>query len=612
MNSELRTAASAGPASRAQTYVRRKGRRTLLSALALAGLALGSLAVIIIYRARARPQIAPETIQPLPENAQQSAAGYSFTRSEHDHPVFTIRAQRSVDLKGGSGTILEGVEVEIFGRAGDQHDLLQTKRCEYKPDSGNFFCAGRVAIELDAPPGSTVPGTPGDTSAGAKSRGPLPIFLETSGLSYNQQQGLATTLARVKWRYGDASGAALGLNYATRDGWLELEHEVAATIPVAAPDGPGESVAQVSLVLAAARLRYTKGQIDLTGPLQVNEGQRRVTAGHAICYLDAQNRITRAVLDQNVRAFDPSQASLLTAQADTMQAEFEPASGNLREIQANGSARIESKRDADSGSTRLEADHLQTSFVGAHFHPAQGLASGNVRLSSNAVRNNPAGAAPQGTSQSSLSSEDLRGNQIDFTFRPADGTLDEAHTVGPGSLLLSPSSPKAGKRNITASQFEMAFDARSRLESFRGSAPTRIVFEPVPGAPAKAVPMESRAQNLRARLDPETGALRSIEQSGDFQFLDGDQRASADRADFSADSQVLTLEEQPELSDPETRIQADHVVMHLATNSAEGFGHVRSTRREVWRRPPPERGPKQPWPRQAGQPRKARTSWRTV
>ena len=579
MNSELRTAASAGPASRAQTYVRRKGRRTLLSALALAGLALGSLAVIIIYRARARPQIAPETIQPLPENAQQSAAGYSFTRSEHDHPVFTIRAQRSVDLKGGSGTILEGVEVEIFGRAGDQHDLLQTKRCEYKPDSGNFFCAGRVAIELDAPPGSTVPGTPGDTSAGAKSRGPLPIFLETSGLSYNQQQGLATTLARVKWRYGDASGAALGLNYATRDGWLELEHEVAATIPVAAPDGPGESVAQVSLVLAAARLRYTKGQIDLTGPLQVNEGQRRVTAGHAICYLDAQNRITRAVLDQNVRAFDPSQASLLTAQADTMQAEFEPASGNLREIQANGSARIESKRDADSGSTRLEADHLQTSFVGAHFHPAQGLASGNVRLSSNAVRNNPAGAAPQGTSQSSLSSEDLRGNQIDFTFRPADGTLDEAHTVGPGSLLLSPSSPKAGKRNITASQFEMAFDARSRLESFRGSAPTRIVFEPVPGAPAKAVPMESRAQNLRARLDPETGALRSIEQSGDFQFLDGDQRASADRADFSADSQVLTLEEQPELSDPETRIQADHVVMHLATNSAEGFGHVRSTRR---------------------------------
>jgi lipopolysaccharide export system protein LptA len=579
MNSELRTAASTGPASRAQTYVRRKGRRTLLSVLVLMGLALGTLAVIIIYRARPRPQAPSETIEPLPDNAEQSAAGYSFTRSEHDHPVFTIRAQRSLDLKGGNGTLLEGVEVEIFGRAGDQHELLKTERCQYKPNSGNFFCAGQVAIELDAPPGARVPGTPANTSAGVAPRGRMPVFLQTSALSYNQQQGLATTPARVKWRYGNASGAALGLKYSTREGWLELDREVAATIPVAAPDGPDKAAAQVPLVLTAAHLRYTKGQIELTGPLQVDEGRRQVAAGHAIAYLDAQNRITSALLDQGVRASDPSQDSLVTAQANTMHAEFDPASGNLKDIQADGSARLESKRDSDTGSTRLEADHLQTSFVGEHFHPAQGMASGNVHLSSDAVRSSPKAAAPPGTSQGSLAGEDLRAGRLDFTFRPADGTLNEAHTVGPGSLVLSPSSPKAGKRDVTAGQFQMAFDARSRLESLHGLAPTRIVFEPAPSAPAKAVPMESRAQDLRAELDPETGSLKSIKQSGEFQFVDGDQRANADRADFAADAQVLTLEGRPELLDPQTRIRADHVVMHLDIKTAEGFGHVSSTRK---------------------------------
>jgi lipopolysaccharide export system protein LptA len=578
MSLGFRTTPSTSPAARVHGYVGLKARRRLLGALLLAGLGFGIVALIVAYRARPRFHAPSEAPQPLPENAERAAAGYSFTRSEHDHPVFTIRAQRSLDLKGGAGTLLEGVEVEVFGRAGDQHDLLQTERCEYKPDSGDFFCAGRVEMELDAPPGSKIITEPTVHASRAIAKGRQPVYLETSALSYNQKASRATTSARVRWRYGDASGSAIGLTYATREGRLEFERDVAATLPVAAPAG-GDAKSQGPLVVNAARLHYVKGQIELSGPLQISEGARQVTAGHATAYLDRQNRITHAVLEEGVRASDPSQGSLLTAEATAMQAEFDPATGDLKLIQANGQARVESKRNSDSGSTRLEADRIQTSFIGAHFHPERGVATGNVHVSSDSVHPNAEKGSSGGASRDSLSREDLRAGAIEFGFRPQDGTLEEAHTLGPGNLLLAPSSSKAGNREVTAGRFDMAFDARSRLEKVHGSAPTRIVFNPAPGAPVKQVPMESRAQDLQAQLDAETGTLQYLEQSGRFQFVDGDERARADRAQFSEDTNVLKLEGKPELTDPQSRIQADHVVMHLSTNTAEGFGHVSSTRR---------------------------------
>jgi lipopolysaccharide export system protein LptA len=575
MGSKLQTSPSTSPAARVHGYVGLRARRRLFGALLLAGLVLGVLVVIVAYRSRPRSQAPAEAPQPLPEDAERSAAGYTFTRSEHDHPVFTIHAQRSLDLKNGAGTILEGVEVESFGRSGDQHDLLQTQRCQYQPDSGDFFCAGRVEIELDAPPGSKIPEST-SSAPRALARGRQPVHLETSALSYNQKKSLATTLARVQWRYGDASGSAIGLIYDTREGRLEFQHDVAATLPVAAsaddakPEGP--------LYLTGAGLRYVRGQVELSGPVQIREGDRQVTAGHAIAHLDKRNKITSALLEDGVHASDPSQGSVLTAQADAMQAEFDPASGDLKLIQANGHASVESKRDSGSGSSRLEADRFVTSFVGAHFHPDHGIASGNVHLSSDAVRQNPGKGTPAIASPNSLAREDLRASEIQFDFRPQDGTLKEAHTTGPGKLLLVPSSSKADNREVTAGRFDMAFDARSRLESVHGSAPTRIVFQPAPGASAKRVPMESRAQDLQAELDPVSGALQFIQQSGQFQFLDGDERARADRAQFSQDTDTLKLEGKPELTDPQNRIQADHVVLHLSTNMAEGSGHVSSTR----------------------------------
>ena len=596
-------APSAGaPARRAHAYVRVKGRRRLIGWALLGMLALGTVAVAVFYRAyrlrTGRTEPAVQSAEPLPENAKRATAGYIVTRSEGGHPVFTIRAERSVDFQGG--TILEGVEVEIFGRAGDQHDLLKTKRCEYNAPSGNFTCAGQVEIELNAALERSRPQTlPDASSASPTVHGRQPVYLETSGLTYNHQQSLASTSAPVRWRYGPASGSAVGLVYAIRKGSVELEHNVTASWPAQERSNQAHEARAVSsptvLQLAAVRLHYSKAlqQLDLAGPVQLTEGARQLDSGRATLYLDARNRLSRARLDQGVRAADsPAPGSSLRAQAVAVQAEFDPETGDLKSLEASGAVQAQSQRSPSSASTRLDADRVQVSFTGAHFHPVNGEASGHVHLSAESAPRHQSSAATDqpdrlsggqsvpgpaaSPSAGSLARQSLDADAMQFFFRPADGTLERSQTVGPGKLVLVPSSPRTGNRVVTAGQFLMTFDSRSRLEDVHGSRPTKIVFEPAPGSPEGTPAAESQADRLEAKLDPATGALQSIQQAGQFQFFNGDQRATANQADYSADSQALTLTGKPALADPGSLIRADRFVVQVAANVAQGLGHVSS------------------------------------
>jgi len=528
--------------------------------------------------------------QALPAGARQGLAGFSFTRNEGGHPVFTVRAERSVDFKNGEGTKLDGVEVEMFGRAGDQHNLLRTKSCQYNSTSGNLSCLGQVEIELDAPPGGG--NLRGSEPSPSGVHGRQPVYLETAGLFYNQQKSLVTSAARVRWRYGTASGMAVGLAYSTEDGELELKHEVTASLPVEQPARPGGAQAPAVLQLAAARLRYSSAehQIDLSGPVQLREGARELNADQASVHLNSRSRLTAALLKGSVRAEDRSPRSLLSARAAALEAIFDPLTGDLRSLEASGGVEARSGQGPGRGTAQLAADRARVDFAGAHFHPTEGVASGNARVNLQAAAQPGGGQASAtadqpsapGPSQGSLRGEELDASELQFAFRPASGTLDRAHTVGPGRLVLIPSGAHEGRRVVTAGQFLMAFDGLGRLESMRGTAPTRIVFEPRPGAPAGGAIPESRADNLQAQLDPASAELERLEQSGHFELLDGDRRAGAERAAYSADGQIMTLTGKPSVTDPDARIQADRFQVHLATHTADGFGHVTSTHFGPW------------------------------
>jgi lipopolysaccharide export system protein LptA len=516
----------------------------------------------------------------LPENVHQQLSGYTFTRSEGRRQIFAIRAARTVAFKDGDKTRLEDVTVEMYGRTATRHDLLKTQRCDYEPKTGGLACPGNVQIELNAEGRSPAP-------SGFKGRQPL--YLETSKVDYEPRTSLVRCDAPTRFRYGPASGSAVGMQYDTKDGWVELTKDVVINLP-----SFGNIKAPLRVTSAGMRYQKETGQIKLQGPLEITRGSARVVAGGAKVLLDHANRITQAVLEDGAQGFDGSGTGVLTAKAEYVKGDFDPANSELRTLVADGDVSVESRRGGNKATassvslSHLSAQHVELNFTSGaspSARPLNGLATGNVRLSleSQAVSPFPVSPLspepiPHGSAegQSTSKRNELTASEVQFEFDAGGRNLREAKTIGPGKLVVFPLDPKEGKRVITAGQFLMAFDSRNHLQRLRGLSPTKVVAEPAADKPS-GVPSETQSDELDAHLDPTTQELVTLEQAGHFQFCEGERQAKADRAYYQAQNQTLSLSGGPVLWDPETRIRADRFRVNLRSGTAEGFDSVEST-----------------------------------
>jgi lipopolysaccharide export system protein LptA len=566
------------------------GHRTERKRKRLARLVIGSLAaavlVIAAYRLnspREKKQAAP---QALPSNVNQRQSGFSFTRSENGRQEFTVHASRTTAFKGGRETVLRDVWVEVFGRSGNRRDVIRTRACDYNRETGALYAGGKVEIELNAPAGAQPSKSPSvfeDFSfsapgqARSRSGGRQPIFLETSQLSFVQQGALVVSDAPVRFRAGAVSGTALGLEYATRDNWVEFKKNVAIEMePRAMDTSPGP------LRLEAGRLRFdkTRGTVSLGGPVVITQQGRRVTAEDGTVLLDALNRVTAAELDGEVKAHGFSGKHELSGAAQHVHAEFDPQSAQLRSIRAEQDFQAESKR-ADR-ILRMAADVCQVNFSGQPSRPVDGNAEGNVRVTSETV---PGAGAPSRSSAASAASlrsarQDLTARRLNFSFRPDGQTLQSASTAGPGTIVVIPRDPKVGQRRITADNFEMEFDVQGRPATLRGMGQAHVFFLASPLAAPGTPEARTSSDRLLAFFDPSGRTLRTVDQTGDFRFEQGDQQAFADRASYDARSEVVTMTGHPRAQDEETRLRADRILIHTNDSTAEGEGHVQAVHLE--------------------------------
>jgi len=540
----------------------RARRQKWLTGLVMGGLSVTALAVALTYWASTtrRTPLVHNLPSPAPDVHQQ-VSGHTFTRSDGDRPVFTIHAARTVSYQQGKSTVLEDVTVEVYGRKGERSDILRTHRCDYDPQSGNFLSSGPVEIELSAH-SSDIPGT--------GLRGKRRVFLETSKVAYHQGNEQAETDEPVNFRMGPASGTAVGLVYATRDGWFTLKHDVAVDLPQGTAKAP-----QPPIHLTASSLRYDKegGQVALAGPVEVTQGERRAVSESANVTLDDHNRVSRVNLEGHAKAFVVDALRSVELNAESVQGDFDVPSGQLRHLTAENDVVGESRGKGNI--SRLTAERVDMDLRGKHPQPLQGVATGNVHvdLESQPVLNlpekTPAGKGPE--------KKTLTAAEVRFEFRPDTHSLKNAETVGPGTVLLSPADPTTGERVITAGQFLMTFDARSRMESLRGTAPTQVLFRPPATAPAGSATQQSQADHLDAAFDVGTQTLREVRQTGDFQYRDGDRQASADDAHYDAQTQTLLLLGHPQVWDTNSRVKCQRITIDMPTNTFTGEGRVQAT-----------------------------------
>ncbi len=559
-------------------------KRKRLTRLVIGAL-VAAVAVIAAYRLnspREKKQAAP---QALPSNANQLQSGFSFTQSNNVRQVFTVHASRATAFKGGDETVLNDVWVEVFGKHRNRRDLIRTRACDYNQQSGELYAAGKVEIELNAPPGAppsegpgafqnfSLPG-PGEE---ASASGRQPIFIETSHLSLVQKGALVVSDAPVRFRAGPASGTAKGLAYATHDDWLELKSNVVILMQHRAA---GNASAPIRLEASHLRFEKASGTVSLGGPVVITQQGRRVTAENGMVLLDAQNRVTAAELDGEVKAQGSLGKDELSGTAQHVRAEFDPQSAQLRFIRAEQDFRAESK-SADR-ILRVAADTCQVNLSGEPSRPVDGDAEGNVRVTSETV---PGAGAPSRGSPASAASlpaarQDLTAGGLRFSFRAGGQILQRASTAGPGTIVLIPRDPKVGQRRITADNLEMDFDAQGRPATLRGRGHARVVFFPSPQAAPGTPEATTSSDRLLATFDPSGRTLRTVVQTGDFRFEQGDQQAFADRARYDAPSEVVTMTGHPRVQDEETRLRADRILIHTSDSTAEGEGHVQAVHLE--------------------------------
>jgi lipopolysaccharide export system protein LptA len=154
--------------------------------------------------------------------------------------------------------------------------------------------------------------------------------------------------------------------------------------------------------------------------------------------------------------------------------------------------------------------------------------------------------------------------------------VKDAETVGPGTLLVTAADPKTGEKVITAGQFLMTFDVRSRIESLRGLAPTQVLFRPPASAPAGSSEQQSQADRLDAVFDVGTQTLREVRQTGSFQYRDDDRQASAENAHYDTATQTLLLLGHPLVWDTNTRVKSQKITIDMRTNTSIGEGKVQA------------------------------------
>ena len=209
--------------------------------LAAGVLLLAALAVFLAVGKWKNPLNLKELPKRLGVNIQQDASGYTFDHAFGAHSRYKIHASKVVQYKQGTAT-LHDVKIELYDEDGSRVDRIEGSEFEYDQKSKTAKANGPVEIVLMRP--GVAPAIAPKAAAGkaseekAKGR-PLAsaaetaargeIHVKTSGLTFDETSGVATTGNHLDFSLVQGSGSAMGATYDSQQGHLVLDRAVELT-----------------------------------------------------------------------------------------------------------------------------------------------------------------------------------------------------------------------------------------------------------------------------------------------------------------------------------------------------------------------------------------------
>lgn len=473
-------------------------------------------------------------------NIQQSAQGFTISKSEQGRTLFKLQASKAIQFKQGGKVELHDVSITLYGRDSSRFDQVYGQDFEYDRPSGDVTSKGEVSIDLESNPKGVL-----NPDQAAPKELKDPIHLKTTGLVFNVKSGDARTDSTVEFRVPQASGSAVGARYSAKDMVLTLESRVQITVSGAAPS---------RIFADHAILEKSPRQVVLQH-VRAASADKWAQADELVLFIRDNNTLHRAVASGNVSiqikgahaaAVSSQEAELVMKKREgvdqailvgdvhlrTMGKQEEDTSAG-RAVLVFGARNVLTKVHAENGVKLIQRQ--------------KGTGAQNVQVSSPAMN----------------------------FFVAGNRRLSRAETIGPPLILIQPQQGQ-GESRLTADKFTAKFDDLGQLSSVHGEGNTRVVSTTAAQGNLPQPERVSTSDIIDAFFAPGTGMQAAVQQ-GRFTYAAGTQKASAERARYTAADQMIALSGSPRVVDAGTATTARSIRLNRSTGDAFAQGDVKTT-----------------------------------
>ncbi len=522
--------------------------------------------------------------QAVPSTVERTSNGFTYTKGEGTHKLFTIRASNVTVYKEGNHSLWMDVWITIYGKKGDRNDNIHTHSCDYLVAAERVSCAGEVEMDLqsaeDARRAAASP---------AGSAPPKIVHVVTRGVTFDRNSGDAVTDQPVDFKFPGGEGRAIGANYTSGDGVLKMRRDIHMKLTPPVAKGSSAKAAPLPIEVDGASLDFqrTAKVMFLHGPVIVRQHGEPAPA-HTV----SEERELRATLvtvnfDKQLHATnilatgDSTNRPQLNAagakgnggiSADQFIADLAPA-GWVEHLSALGNVQGDYKSATDS--SHISASRIDAEMVPKINQPNAVTATGAVRA------NSTKGVATRTIDTSALALDFIPGPPSRAGGKPRY-QLSHARSLAPATVTMtSPiaalpgaqQSPQPQQRidHVTGQRIEADFGDHNRMKRLQAHGGTQLDRD-LPGRARQT----STSQELAVDFDPQ-GQWTSFDQSGNVRLKQADRAGQASRAHIDRATDVVVLSGPAEASDASSRTSADSITFNQHTDEIRADGHVLST-----------------------------------
>jgi lipopolysaccharide export system protein LptA len=522
-------------------------RRARPLLLLLIVLIAGYLRYSYVQRTNALRDQAPPLPAKLPDGISQTVEGWHYVKSSGTGAQYALKAKNVTQVREPSHYELEQVELKIFRKGGKTFDRIVSDRAVFDMAEGSLYCEGEADITMGV----------------AEGEQPLAsrlIHIKSSGIRYQSATGKAETEREATFRLEKGEGKAVGAVYdpATRELLLKSKAELIW-------NGPHSPPRPMKVEADNVVYKELESKVFLTPRARLTRQNMTLEGDNAVVTMDEKG--IRLVETTNAKGTDRFPGRQLEYSADRLVLNLNERS-EVEHIDGAGNAKLVTTTEFGATSTSANTVDLSFDTSGEESVLTKALAKGTT-----VVESKPTVRPDRPTPETRV----LHSEVVEMKMRPGGQEVDTIDTLTPAKLEFLPNRPGQKKRRVEGEVFHIVYARENQIDTFRASkATTHTENEPRQGKPWP--PSITSSKDLVAYFAPKSGEMTRLEQSGDFQYEEGERRARAERALLDNQTGRVTLVQTARVSDPSGATSADQIILDQRTEDFQAEGRVQSSR----------------------------------